>query len=110
MRLSVQVVDCAFGVAAANVQVRLRHRVDAGWRGVATGRTGLDGKLRDWHGDSLPGGTYQLEADLDGYYTDLGVVPFNPRAIVEFRVPDPALDLEIPLLVTANSYFVYKSA
>lgn len=109
MRLSIEVVDCAFGVAAANVQIALRRREAAGWRDIAIGRTDPAGHLRDWHDDPLPSGTYRVEADLDGYYINLGLVPFNPRAIVEFRVMDSPADLQMPFLVTANSYFVCRS-
>jgi 5-hydroxyisourate hydrolase len=109
MKLSVQVVDCAFGVAADNVHVHLSRRVKSDWRRVAEGRTESDGTLREWHGNTLPAGTYQLEVNLDGYYADMGITPFMPRAIVEFNLTDTAADLLIPLLVTGNSFFVYRS-
>jgi 5-hydroxyisourate hydrolase len=109
MKLSVQVVDCAFGVAADDIQVCLTRRVKTDWRKVAEGRTGSDGVLRDWHDDTLPAGSYRLEVNLNGYYTIMGITPFIPRAIVEFDSTDVTADLLIPLLVTGNSYFVYRS-
>jgi 5-hydroxyisourate hydrolase len=108
MKLSVQVVDCAFGVAADNVRVCLSRRVEFEWSRVAEGRTDSDGSLREWHDDTLPAGAYQLEVNLDGYYADMGITPFLPRAIVEFDLTDTDTDLLIPLLVTGNSFFVYR--
>jgi 5-hydroxyisourate hydrolase len=109
MKLSVQVVDCAFGVAADDVHVCLSRRVKTDWCKVAEGRTDSDGILRDWHDDTLPAGTYRLEVNLGGYYTVMGITPFIPRAIVEFDSTGTTADLLIPLLVTGNSYFVYRS-
>jgi 5-hydroxyisourate hydrolase len=109
MNISIQVVDCAFGIAAAGVHVAMSRHASPGWRTVAEGRTDSDGSLRAWHDHALSAGTYRLEADLDGYYTDLGIVPFNPRAIVEFRVTDATADLLIPLLITGNSHLAYRS-
>jgi 5-hydroxyisourate hydrolase len=107
MKVSVEVIDCSFGFAAANTHVRLSRRLDSGLRELASGRTDARGSLYDWHGDPLLGGIYQLEFELDGYYAELGIVPFSPRMIVEFRVADPSRDLLISLLVTANSVMVY---
>jgi 5-hydroxyisourate hydrolase len=110
MRLSVQVADCVFGIAASGVSIRLSRHANGDWHTVAAGKTEADGGLCDWHGDELPAGTYRIEADLDGYYTDLGIVPFNPRLIVEFRVTDTTSDLLIPVLITGNSHLAYRSA
>lgn len=109
MKLSVQVVDCAFGVAAENVRVRLSRRLKSDWRRVAEGRTDSDGSLREWHDDTLSAGTYQIEVNLDGYYADMGITPFIPRVTFEFDLVDTTSDLLIPLLVTGNSYFVCRS-
>jgi 5-hydroxyisourate hydrolase len=109
MRLSVQVADCAFGIAASGVSIRLSRHANGNWHTVATGKTDSDGNLCEWHGEKLPAGTYRIEADLDRYYTDLGIVPFNPRLIVDFRVTDTTSDLLIPIVITGNSHIVYRS-
>jgi 5-hydroxyisourate hydrolase len=108
MNLSIQVVDCAFGIAAAGVQVGLSRRVSQDWVLVAEGYTDSNGSLRGWHDGALSAGTYRLEADMDRYYADLGIVPFLPRAVVEFRVTDVNADLIIPLLITGNSQLAYR--
>jgi 5-hydroxyisourate hydrolase len=108
VRLSVHVVDCAFGMPAANVSVSLRKQAEADWLELATARTGSDGSLSDWTRGPLHKGIYQIVIDLDAYYTEFGVVPLHPRAIVEFRVTDPTVDLFLPVLVTANSFQTYR--
>jgi 5-hydroxyisourate hydrolase len=110
MRLSVQVADCVFGIAASGLGIRLSRHANGDWHTVAAGKTDSDGSLSEWQGADLPAGTYRIEADLDGYYTDLGIVPFNPRLIVEFRVMDTTSDLLIPMLITGNSHLAYRRA
>ncbi|HEX5294221.1 MAG TPA: hydroxyisourate hydrolase [Streptosporangiaceae bacterium] len=108
MKLSVRVIDCMYGVAASDVQIRLHGYAEPGWHQLAVGRTGPDGWLTDWTDLALDPGTYQLVIDLDGYYATLGTVPLHPRAIVEFRVTDPCAEMHLPLLVTANSVLTYR--
>jgi len=109
MKLSVQIVDCAFGIAADNVRVCLSRRVRSDWRRVAERRTDSDGSLREWHDDTLPTGTYRIEVNLERYYADAGITPFFPRVTFEFDLVDTTSDLLIPVLVTGNSYFVCRS-
>ncbi|MGC5334082.1 hydroxyisourate hydrolase [Micromonospora sp. DT62] len=108
MVLSVEVVDCSFGMAAADVGVVLTRQVGLRWRDLASGRTGTDGRLAIWTEPTIDAGIYQLAVDLDGYYSILGAVPLHPRAVVEFRVADPDADLHLPLMVTVNSYLSYR--
>ena len=107
MKLSVYVADCANGVSATDVGVRLRTRVEDGWREVTCGQTGPDGLLSLWSDKPIDPGIYQLVFDLDRYYAVLGMVPLYPRAIVEFRVRDPNADLHLPLVTTSNSYSTF---
>jgi 5-hydroxyisourate hydrolase len=85
VKLSVRVIDCMYGVAASDVQIRLHGYAEPGWHQLAVGRTGPD-----------------------GCYATLGTVPLHPRAIVEFRVTDPCAEMHLPLLVTANSVLTYR--
>jgi 5-hydroxyisourate hydrolase len=97
------------GAPAANVEVILRRQVDGEWHDIAAGRTDGNGTLTEWQEAQLPGGTYQLNVDIDGYYTALGTVALHPRATVEFRVVDPTADLLLPLLLTPSSFQVYRA-
>lgn len=109
MELSVHVVDCAYGVAAADIGVMLRRQTTSDWQHVAEGSTGSDGRLTMWRDAPMVAGVYQLVFDLDAYYGMLGTVPFYPRAIVEFRLDDSDADLHLPLMVTSNSYLTCRS-
>ncbi len=109
MELSVHVVDCAYGVAAADVGVKLRRQTRSSWQDLSEGRTGPDGRLTVWRDAPIETGIYQLVVDLDAYYGILGAVPFHPRAVVEFRIGDSDTDLHLPLMVTTNSYLTCRS-
>ena len=108
MRLLAHVVDCAFGVVAPNVELNLRRQQDTEWKHVSRGRTDANGELAEWAYRQLQGGTYQLEINLDGYYATLGIIPMYPRVIIEFRTQDPTVDLNLTMLITANSFQVYR--
>jgi 5-hydroxyisourate hydrolase len=108
MELSVYVVDGAHGVAATEVGVRLRQRLDAGWRELASGQTGADGLLELWRGGPVDSGVYQVVFDLDRYYAILGAFALYPRAIVEFRVSDPDADVRLSLMTTPHSYTTFR--
>jgi 5-hydroxyisourate hydrolase len=109
MMLSVHVVDCAYGVSAADVGVVLRRQIESNWRDLVAGRTGSDGRLVVWRDVAIDTGIYRLVFDLDGYYGILGTIPLYPRAIVEFRIDDPNTDMHLPLMVTSNSYLTCRS-
>lgn len=108
MSISVRVIDCTHGVAATDVHIVLRYRMDSEWRDVTRGRTGEDGRLSLLTGASAEVGMYRLEFDLDGYYALLGIVPSYPRAIIEFRVTDRENELDMPLMMTSNSLLTYR--
>ena len=109
VKLSVLVIDVAFGVPGADLAARLRRRGEAGWQDLSTGRTGGDGRL-ELYPDSAARGTYQLLFDLDGYYHGLGCVPLHPRAIVEFRVTDPHEDLRLALFISPHSFCTFQDS
>jgi 5-hydroxyisourate hydrolase len=107
MRLFVNVVDCAFGVMAPNVEMHLTEQYETEWRHVARGYTDADGWSAEWGAYQPQGGTCQLEINLDGYYAMLGIIPLYPKVTVEFRASDPTVDLNLTILITVNSFHVY---
>ncbi|ACU73110.1 Transthyretin [Catenulispora acidiphila DSM 44928] len=109
MKLSILVIDVAFGVPGAELSARLRRRSEAGWQELSTGRTGGDGRL-ELHPAPAGRGTYQLVFDLDGYYHGLGSVPLHPRAIVEFRVTDAHKDLQLALFISPHSFCTFQDS
>ena len=108
MIVSVQVIDAAFGMPAADVEVRFRQGESAEWRELALVRTGADGRVELWRGHTLRPGRYQLECDLDGFYAATGSVAFYPRAIFELRLSGGAEDLHLPLVISPNSVLAYR--
>jgi 5-hydroxyisourate hydrolase len=109
VKLSVLVIDVAFGVPGAELGARLRRRGESGWQDLSTGRTAGDGRL-ELCPDPAGRGTYQLVFDLDGYYHGLGSVPLHPRAIVEFRVTDAHEDLRLALFISPHSYCTFQDS
>jgi cysteine synthase A len=108
MRLSANVVDCAYGVVAPNAELQLRQQHDEQWRSVTHGWTDADAGRTEWDFPQIQSGTYQLEIDISAYYAALGVLPLHPRVIVEFCVLDSTVDLNLTVLVTANSFHIYR--
>ncbi|MEW2520827.1 hydroxyisourate hydrolase [Actinacidiphila alni] len=108
--LSVHIVDSAFGVPAADVDVQLRHATGDDWRELVRGRTGADGRLAVLGDRDVPPGVYQVICDLDAYYAALGALPLNPRAVVEFRVSESDADMHLSIVVSAHSFMSYRAA
>jgi 5-hydroxyisourate hydrolase-like protein (transthyretin family) len=108
MRLYTNVVDCAYGVVASNAEMHLRQQHNEQWRHVARCWTDADAGRVEWDFPELQGGTYQLEINIIGYYATLGILPLHPRVIVEFYVLDSSLDLNLTVLITANSFHIYR--
>jgi 5-hydroxyisourate hydrolase len=112
MSLSTHVLDATLGRPAADVAVRLdrRDRV-GGWREVATGRTGPDGRLAGW----LPGGEptagiYRLTFGTGDYFAERGVATLYPEVSVTFQVDDAGGHFHLPLLLSPHAYSTYRGS
>jgi 5-hydroxyisourate hydrolase-like protein (transthyretin family) len=95
------------GTAAAGVPVRLDYLANGSWERLGKWVTDDDGLIA---GDALrPGGRgmHRLTYDLDGYFVTLGVGSVFPAISIDFRVPDPAESLYMPVYVGPNSYSCY---
>ncbi|MFJ2633156.1 hydroxyisourate hydrolase [Streptomyces sp. NPDC087422] len=108
--LCVHIVDSAFGVPAADVDVLLRQPAGDDWRELVRGRTGQDGRLAMLGDRNIQPGIYQVVCDLDAYYAVLGSLPLHPRAIVEFRVTESDADIHLPIVVSTHSFLSYRGA
>jgi 5-hydroxyisourate hydrolase len=105
MSVSVYVVDCTNGCAAADMSVRLYRDLGGAWEEQTRGRTNAAGHLVMELADR---GTYQIECDLDGYFAGLGATPSYPRVNIIFRVSDAASLHAIPLFITPHAYGTYR--
>lgn len=108
MSLSTHVLDTVRGEPAAQVPVRLDRWDGTEWVPVAAGRTGADGRLRDWVPDGAwRAGRYRLVFETAGY---LGADAFFPEVPVVFAVADPARHLHLPLLLSTFGYTTYRGS
>lgn len=108
MIFSVQVIDAAFGMPAADVEVQFRRGELAEWRELACARTGPDGRVELWHGPALRRGRYQIECDLDGFYSAVGSTSLYLRAILELRLAGGGEDLHLPLAISPHFLLAYR--
>ena len=105
MSLSTHILDTSRGRPAADVEIRLDTRRDAGWQPVATGRTNQDGRVVGWQTEQP--GQYRLVFDTGGY---LGPDAFYPEVVVAFRVADPEEHYHVPLLISPFGYSTYRGS
>jgi 5-hydroxyisourate hydrolase len=108
MGVSVRVFDCMCGKPAIGMSVRLDRDLDGIWITEKRNHIDDDGRVSDWVNSTLAYGAYQLEFDLDGYFSSLGVMPFYPAVTLTFRVLDPAQLIDLSLLITPYAYFTYQ--
>jgi len=108
VKFSAHIMDRVFGIPAADLCIVLRRQQNAEWLLVKSGQTGADGRVADWPGQNFHVGIYQLEIEIDGYYSSMGMTALNPRVIVEFQAFDSRVDLHMEILITTNSFQVYQ--
>jgi 5-hydroxyisourate hydrolase-like protein (transthyretin family) len=61
-------------------------------------------------GPGLGAATYQVEVELDSYYTLQGCLPLFLRASFVFRVRGTTTDLHLPLLTSPQALLAYRGA
>jgi 5-hydroxyisourate hydrolase len=105
MSISIHVVDCMNGCAAADMAVRICHESGQGWQELDRGRTDARGTLVL---QPTAKGIHQIECNLDAYFAGLGSTPFYPRIRIEFRVTDGSAPYDIRLLITPHGYGTYR--
>lgn len=112
MSLSTHVLDAALGRPAAGVGVRLERREAGGdWTGLATGRTGPDGRLSDWLPDGEPAaGVHRLVFDTGAYFATRDVQAFYPEVTVTFEVRCAAEHYHLPVLLSPFAYSTYRGS
>lgn len=99
MTISTHVLDTYRGTPATGLAVRLER--DGAL--LASGHTGIDGRITDW-GAGLPPGVYRLVFDTGSYQEDA----FFPEVVLTFRITDPAEHHHVPLLLSPFAYSTYR--
>ncbi|OZM74113.1 hydroxyisourate hydrolase [Amycolatopsis antarctica] len=102
--VTTHVLDTALGRPAAGVPVRLE---DSAGAEVGSGRTDVDGRVRDLGPKELSAGVYRLVFGTGEY---LGPDAFFPEVTVCFRIADPVSHHHVPLLLSPFSYSTYRGS
>jgi len=110
MGVSVSVVDCVYGRPAAGMAVRLIRDADGVLTQQWSDRTDDDGCISAPPGSSLPPGPYELELDLEGYFTSLGFMPLNSAITVRFHLPSGSYHYGLTVLVTPSACIFFKES
>jgi 5-hydroxyisourate hydrolase len=108
MTLSTHVLDATAGQPAAGVYVRLECVGETGWRPVAEGETGPDGRLR-FPGDLDPG-VYRLMFATRAYFEPRGMATFYPQVSITFEMTERAEHYHVPLLLSPFGYSTYRGS
>jgi len=110
MSVSVSIVDCVYGRPAVGMAIRLIRDAD----GVLTQqwrlRTDDDGHISGPADTPLPHGTYELELDIEGYFTTLGFMSLNSAITVRFHLPGGNYHYCLAALVSPSACIVFKES
>jgi len=106
--VSVHVVNGAYGRPVVGMSARIDSRVDGAWVEQIRAETDEKGDIPGCPAWPLTRGVYQIELDLDRYFSSLGITPFYPSVAIRFRISDPSYEHHISLLVTPSSYLTYR--
>lgn len=108
MSVFVQVINGTYGRPVVGMSVRMDRLIDGTWVEQSRDRTDDKGELASPLDQPLARGIYQVELDLDEYFSGLGITPFYPSAPIRFRIADPDHEQHISLFVTQSSYMTYR--
>ncbi|MEQ4715632.1 hydroxyisourate hydrolase [Nonomuraea sp. B19D2] len=110
MNITVDVIDWTNGRPASGIAVRLERHVGGIWEEPVKRYTDENGWLTAWQSElATATGLYRLEFNTDEYYATLGIIPFNPRVAVTFRIREPFEDYHLPVLVTPYGCLAYRT-
>ena len=110
--ITTHVLDTARGRPAAGLAVRLERRSEDGaWRLLGDGRTGEDGRVRDWPGAPAPAaGVHRLTFATGAWFEAAGTPAFYPEVSVVFAIADAGEHHHVPLLLSPYGYSTYRGS
>ncbi|OZI32301.1 hydroxyisourate hydrolase [Bordetella genomosp. 10] len=108
--LSVHVLDQNTGQPAVGVHVDLERKIDHRWRGLGTGVTDRDGRIKALFpaGEPFVDGEYRVVFHTGDYHGKAKAAAFFPEIVVPFMVEDANQRYHIPLLLSRYGYTVYR--
>lgn len=110
MSITTHVLDVTRGRPAAGVGVLLSVRTGEGWRELARGTTGADGRAGFEAEADLTAATYRLRFETGDWFRGAGVSAFWPHVEIAFDVAEPAEHHHVPLLLSPYGYSTYRGS
>lgn len=107
MEVSIKILDCSVGMAAADIGVSLLREVDADWKEEARACTDEVGSAIMGVDSGAARGRYRLIFDLDRHFAALGVAPLHSQAEIAFRVLTSDASLRFIVALTPSSTAIY---
>lgn len=108
MSVFVHVINGSYGRPVVGMSARMDRLIDGTWVEQLRDRTDDRGELASLLDRPLARSIYQVEFDLDEYFSGLGITPFHPSVPIRFRIVDPNHENHISLLITPSSYMTYR--
>ncbi len=111
--ISTHILDTSRGAPASGVAISLEmQNTDESWTELSHAWTDDDGRVKPFFlvEQPLPGGTYRLSFDTEGYFSGLGVENFYPQVIVIFKIDDTNQHYHVPLLISPYGYSTYRGS
>lgn len=112
MGISTHVLDLTSGRPAAALAVTLSRLIEETWSVLYVTATDNNGRVATLLPESysLAAGTYRIQFDTSGYFSQRRAACLYPYIDITFEVRDAAEHYHIPLLLTANGYTTYRGS
>lgn len=104
MKVSVEILDIAYGHPADGVLVRLDRAYREGWVRVGNALTDSEGRAEGWGSQNLESGLYRIAFDSDSYFAGFGANASYPEVTIIFRVRNEPKTCRIHVRLSAYSY------
>lgn len=104
MKVSVEILDIAYGHPADGVLVRLDRSYHDGRVRVGNAVTDSEGRAEGWGSQHLESGLYRIAFDSDSYFAGFGASAGYPGVIIIFRVRNESKTCRIHARLSAHSY------
>jgi 5-hydroxyisourate hydrolase len=111
IRITTHVLDTALGRPAAGLEVRLDRVNEGKTEEVASARTDVEGRVREWIGaaDHLAEpGHYRLVFATGEWLRAAGRETLYPEVVIHFEVSGSDPHYHIPLLLAPFGYSTYR--
>ena len=110
--ITTHVLDISIGRPAQGVAVTLlQQTAGTGWKEIARGITGQDGRLASLLASGkLVVGNYRLHFEIGAYFAARQSAAFHPFIEITFAAIDARQHYHVPLLVSPYGYTTYRGS